>query len=398
MPTNSDLGLSGPAAVTSMQDAVRQRILDALAKQQQEFSNQQKQAESDRADRQLQMQEQEHAAALQERQQQAAVGNATKLAPDLPMDQNLSPQAVGILRMGGMGGQAYAPPTMADTASGKPFVSQDANPSVNLGTPAQQKDAADSATIDRMANDPKTPPAISGFLRMRGALPKGENIPYQLITEPNGPPKAPEPLEQVVDPTTGKPTLKPRSQSAGLTPYHVPPSADSDEVVMQGATGPVIVNKRTGASRPVTDGSGAAMGLKPTSQQQTHEMAKGEAQDTLNQLEQALNDAKDLIGPGAGRVSNLEEMVGNQDPRINTLGVNMLATKAKVNAALTPSTRSAMNPAALAMWDNFLANKVSEPGLRATIQAMRGVVGKPAAATSGGTKLSAAELLKKYGG
>lgn len=127
---------------------------------------------------------------------------------------------------------------------------------------------------------------------------------------------------------------------------------------------------------------GTEFAAKPTAQMQTHEMAKGEASDVLNQLDQALNDAKDLVGPGQGRISNVEELIGNQDPRLNTLGTKMLAAKVKVNAALTPSARASMTPAALAAWDNLLANKITPEGLKATIQAMRDVVGKTPAGSS----------------
>lgn len=397
-----DLGLSGPYGVASMQEAVRQRILDQLSKQQQEFDNAQKVQAGAREDQKLQMQQQEHAATLKERQQQAAVGNATKLAPDLPMNQNVTPQAENILRQGGMSGQLYRPPTMADTESGKPFDPSTAMPAVNLGTPGQQKDATDSAAIDAMAKDPNTSAALRGFLRMRSALPKGENIPYQLITEPNGPPQSIGDGNYMLN---GKPIVGQKNRQGRIlyqgqdvtdqvTPYVQPPTTDSDETVQQGPNGLVVVNKRTGVSRPVTAGvGGAALGLKPTAQMQTHELAKSEAQDTLTQLDQALEQAKDLVGPGQGRVSNVEEIIGSQDPRLNTLGTKMLAAKVKVNAALTPSVRAGMNPAALAVWDNLLANKVTPEGLKATIQAMREIVGKTAASTA---ESATAGKVRKY--
>lgn len=191
-----DLGLSQAFGADATAQRLRQQIMDKLAAQQQA-------QQADIQGRTMALKEQEAQRAAQDFQQtleerkaeQAAkmgaakVGDATKLAPQLPMDQNVSPQAGNIMDQGGMGGQLYAPPTMGENVNGTQFDAAKANPRVNLGTPVQQKDASDSAAIDAIAKDPNTTPAMRGFLRVRGALPKGENIPYQLITEPNGPTK-----------------------------------------------------------------------------------------------------------------------------------------------------------------------------------------------------------------
>lgn len=83
--------------------------------------------------------------ALAERAQRIPVENAAQLAPTLPINQNVSPQAAGILRTGGMGGQLFTPPAEGETESGQPFNPETANPAVNLGTFGQQKDLAAEA-------------------------------------------------------------------------------------------------------------------------------------------------------------------------------------------------------------------------------------------------------------
>lgn len=128
-----------------------------------------------------------------------------------------------------------------------------------------------------------------------------------------------------------------------------------------------------------------------------HEAAKKEALGSLDQLDQAIDAAKDLIGPGAGRVSSLEQMVGNADPKIAALGTKMLLTKMQVDHAAAGTVRAGASPQLLARWDNILATKVTPEGLKAAVQAMREIIGGQATQTQT-TKPSAADLIKKYGG
>lgn len=228
-----DLGLSQAFGADATAQRLRQQIMDRLQQQQaaqqmdiQGRSIALREQEAQRSAEEFKMTQAERQRESDAKMSAAKVGDATKLAPQLPMDQNVAPEAASILKSGGMGGQLYTPPTMGENVNGPAFDPTKANPAMNLGTPVQQKDAADSSAISGIANDPNTSPALRGFLRVRGALPKGENIPYQLITEPNGPKKNPDikdtsqGLMDVGD-GTGKPVLGPDGKP--LMGYHPAP-------------------------------------------------------------------------------------------------------------------------------------------------------------------------------
>jgi hypothetical protein len=99
-----------------------------------------------------------------------------------------------------------------------------------------------------------------------------------------------------------------------------------------------------------------------------------EATRTLNLLDKSIDDASSMIGPGEGRVSNIEQMIGNQDPKIQRLGVFMKAAKMKIDG-LMGSRRAAASPYLMKQWDNLLANNITPEGLKSAVEAMREVVG-----------------------
>lgn len=403
----ASVGFAGALGNEYMDQAIRQRMIDALnaTKEQHAMSveDQRLQIEKDRyaqeaADRAVLRSQQGQT--FNESLAEKTAANLTPqsiVSPELAKrftNTSLAPLISPDKTLPSTSMATAAPMVGAPTPDVAPTVTQNA-PTLTgqlryAGTPTQVETASDKAAVDQMASDPATPHVLRGFLRMRAVLPKGENIPYQLITEPNGPPRAPEPAKEVIGPN-GKPINVKESASYGMTPYHVPPQVQTVTVQTVDPSGQPVERVMTKADA-LKQGTFAA---KPTAQMQTHEMAKSEAQDTLNQLDQAVENAKDFIGPGEGRVSTFEQMVGNSDPRVQELGAKMLAAKVKVGAALTPSVRSSMTPAMLAQWDNLLANKVSPEGLKGTIKAFREIIG---GAPTGGTKPTAADLIKKYGG
>jgi hypothetical protein len=398
------LGLQNAFGLENAQQGLRQRIIDQLnqQKQQQDMrlaEREQALREQDAQQRaeQFKMTQADHAAALSERTQAANVTNATKLAPDLPMDQNVAPAAAGILDRGGMGGQLYAPPTQGETESGKPFVSAEQNPRMNLGTPVQQKDAADSAAIDAMAKDPNTTPAMRGFLRVRGALPKGENVPYQLITEPNGPPKAPGQPVQV-----GPKGVFTRPEDAiGQEAYH-PPVQAPQPIVVQTAAGPQLLDRRAGTASPITDKGGTVVGPAPSGTERTRAAsAKAVLQtgdDIVSELQQP--DFAGKIGPALGRFNSLREFIGNPPPEFSQLagqiesyalasmgvhGMRSVSGSEKIKALLdghhTPESLIGAIKGLNGFAEHFVSN---ESGTGAQ---------RPA---GGAAKPSAADLIKKY--
>lgn len=115
----------------------------------------------------------------------------------------------------------------------------------------------------------------------------------------------------------------------------------------------------------------------------TEAKTKTETLATLAQLDQAIEAAKDKIGPGSGRVSNVEQMIGNADPQIQALGVKMKAAKMQFDHAITGSVRAGASPLLIQQWDNILANKVTPDGLKAGVQAMRELISGGTAETGG---------------
>lgn len=135
-------------------------------------------------------------------------------------------------------------------------------------------------------------------------------------------------------------------------------------------------NTKTNTWAPVQGQGPASTKAAPgAAQLNVEEHFKTEAIDTLKQLDTAIDNAKDLIGPGEGRISNIEQMAGNADPKIQALGVKMKAAKMRVDHAITGSVRAGASPVLLQQWDNILANKITPEGLKAGVQAMREIIG-----------------------
>ncbi len=102
--------------------------------------------------------------------------------------------------------------------------------------------------------------------------------------------------------------------------------------------------------------------------------------DALSQLDTAITDATPFIGPGEGRVSTVEQMIGNPDPKLQAMGTKMLLTKMKIDAAIG-GARAAASPQILARWDSLLTQKLTPEALHATVQAIREIIGGTGAAT-----------------
>jgi len=185
------MGLQAAYGADALQQNLRQRILDQIAEQQRQFQNNRLTQNDARA-------AQEHAFTMQSlkdqreaTQQNALEGQAQKLAGSLEPDQSIPAPIAGRLRGTLMAANMTEnPPLDQPPVAGmmQPDVVPGQQPgAVWKGTAEQRKQKADEQQIQDLANSPDTPAALKGFLRVRSALPKGENIPYQLITEPNGP-------------------------------------------------------------------------------------------------------------------------------------------------------------------------------------------------------------------
>jgi hypothetical protein len=124
---------------------------------------------------------------------------------------------------------------------------------------------------------------------------------------------------------------------------------------------------------------------------------QNETTRTLNLLDRSIDDASSLIGPGEGRVSNIEQMIGNADPKIQRLGVFMKAAKMRIDG-LMGSRRAAASPYLMKQWDNLLANNVTPEGLKSAVEAMREVVGGPGGAQGAAAPAATPDEWEDIGG
>ena len=149
-----------------------------------------------------------------------------------------------------------------------------------------------------------------------------------------------------------------------------------------GTPGPVMrTNSRAGTMTPMTVPGGGSL-KPPPAAVLTEDRAKKGALNTLDQLDQAIDAAADKLGPGRGRFSNFEQMIGSADPTIQALGVKMKAAKMQVDHAVTGSVRAGASPMLIKQWDNILANNITPEGLHAGVKAMREILTGGAASGS----------------
>lgn len=146
--------------------------------------------------------------------------------------------------------------------------------------------------------------------------------------------------------------------------------------------GLVKVNGLTGEVTPI-----AGPNIRPmpgASQLAVSDKNKKDALSTLDQIDAAIDNAKGLIGPGAGRAGKIEQLIGNPDPRLNALGTKLQLGKMQVDAGIG-GMRAAASPQLIQRWDNLLSQNLNPDALHASIQAMREVLGGAPPATTDAT-------------
>lgn len=352
-------GAGNAGAFDTLDRLMAQRRADAiLARQaeQQQFENQRQLGGDARAERQLSNQEaalkatSERQTALDaEAKQQHAYTEANTLADQIPPGQFMGPldPAVGRLQTGGRGsllsdaparpamGQGFTGPMPGDAAGpetpqqaqvgrGQGFIKTASQKQIDTNTDNARQAAASTALADREAASTKETNRHN--LAMEGKQTPGATVVVQTVDD------AGNPVTRIVPKTAN-----------------------------------------TEFQRPASN------------QERQASASKHEALSSLDQLDQALEAAKDLIGPGAGRISSIQQMVGNPDPKIAALGTKMLLAKMQVDHAATGTVRAGASPQILARWDNILGNNQEYGSLKASVQAMREILGGQAGPAGGGT-------------
>lgn len=192
------LGLEGAFGANEFQKALRQQVMDRLQQEQQKFQNDLASRGADRADRQQQILEAEHADALKERslmtREKIAGDTAANLSPNTVVPAEMGQRFAGTSIAPLLKPDATLPSTQmsagaplagADTSSTAPAVTQ--KPSVLTGqlrftgTPKQvETDRLRTLNADA-AKDTTVPPSIRGFLRMN---PDASGVPAEMFKPP----------------------------------------------------------------------------------------------------------------------------------------------------------------------------------------------------------------------
>lgn len=395
------IGLEAAGGLSAVQALLRQRFDDQIAAQERN----QRAMESDREfglksqeanlrGQAFKQQSADRADALAQRVQGERDTAALKAAPSVGMGNSIDQPQYAKTFAGTAAESQFQPqmtlPATQMSGTGDPG-SMQAQPAPQtptgrqtfLGTPQQRQEAQDSSALDALASDPSTPAPVRGFLRVRKVIPKGESVPAQLF-EPK-----PEHVGEVketpqgfvrigtdnsVTPITSGGAQVTGRHEDGQPHYQLQPELDPKTGAPTGRF--FGYDTKTNSFHIVAGVTPAATKAAPgAAQTATETRTKSEALDTLAQLDQAIENAKSMIGPGEGRISNLEQMAGNADPRIQALGVKMKAAKMRVDHAITGSVRAGASPVLLQQWDNILANKITPEGLKGGVQAMREIIG-----------------------
>lgn len=411
------MGLEGAYGADAFQQRLRQQILEQLsaAATQHAMSteDQKLQIEKDRfaqeaADRALLRQQQGQAfnETLAEKTGANLGAGPSIISPDLGkrfLNTSLAPLVSPDQTLPSTSMAAGSTLPGSESASTAPAVTQNAPQLTGQlrfsGLPALNKQAADEATIAQMASDPKTPPAIRGFLQIRQALPKGENIDYHLITEPNGPPKPGEikdtqqGLVRVGPDNTVTPVM---ANGRQVQPYHAP----VQPVIVQTDNGFASVNRGSNTATPVTDAAGTPLKPKVGQTMESRLQSAQAVVQTGNDIAKVLSDptVAAKLGPVLSRYNSIADFVGNPPPEFNNLAgliesyslanmgvhgmrANTGAEAIKQTLGLGRHTPESMLAALQGL--NGFANHLLENNNMPTPVASHGVVGPVAPASAG---------------
>jgi hypothetical protein len=250
----------------------------------------------------------------------------------------------------------------------------------SAGTPQQQSEAESNSALTQAANDN---PSVAQALKILRVIPEPDKRAAAIADVAKNL-TLPTKSEGVFQQNTKTGAIE-RMVNGQWVPWQgdVPPGAHwmtaaqppGPQYSVQGVTLPdgsgglVRLDNRSGAVSPVTLPSGMTAG-KPSAQMQVKAEDRKRAAAGLDQLDAAINNAQQFIGPGAGRVSTIEQMIGNPDPRVQALGTKMLMAKMTIDAGIG-GARAAASPQLLQRWDNLFSQKLTPEALHSTVQAMR---------------------------
>lgn len=364
-------GMGGAAGAGQAMETLFDQRMRAAQLQQQDEHFKAQQAQQDALTR-LKAQEQADAIAQRleltkqaqaDRQEAAKHLNLTRIdaqLKEIPTDTPLSQPTVAGMTDAGITPERFAPTPIRPPAAGSDAENA---PPASIAAPGQDNPPPIPGTV---ANSPM--PGRVSFTR----IPTAQELQHQKDNEIKaGDQEWRNSISQQVADTRQQ--VADRGPKEPTNSYQLQPEIDPATGKQTGRY--LGYNTKTNSWAPVQGAGPASTKAAPgaADQAKTAQTTK-EALDTLGQLDQSIDAAKDLIGPGHGRVSNIEQMIGDADPKIQALGVKMKAAKMRVDHAITGSVRAGASPVLLAQWDNIFANKVTPEGLKSGVQALREIL------------------------
>ena len=387
----ADLGLAGAGRAMGAAGALRQMIMDRMAALQAaaaENDRQQQLAQTAKfQDAQITSMADERAANAALRKQNAA----HTLTQDLVPGSVLDPTATGTLQAGNLGSLVeHQTPVLGSTsttgATTLPSPSQPMQAAltsmseaahgaqdVYSGTPSQQR------TV-------QTQNMLKGMLRsLPPDSPEAKSLSYRMMTGANPPAGMFDKQTTHMVPIAGPhgPTYINESDAAGKPVYERPQAVPTVTIQTTDAQGNPVTRVM-----PKADALGHDFAKPDPMQVQVQHAHMAQARTTLDKLDQDINAVSTQIGPIGGRISDLEQQIGNPDPKISTLATRMLAAKMLVDSGLG-GMRAAASPQLLAKWDHVLSMKLNPENLHATVAVMRDMVSPAGSSptTSAGPKV-----------
>lgn len=315
------IGLQNAFGLSSLQEGLRQRVLDQIAEQER-----QRKAAMDAQEMDLRRQQFEQQAKYQNELmaqnaetraaniEKTRLAGAEKTAEDtLGVGDVVGPQAKASIANTPYADlvKTQGPTLPASDVLNRPTLSVRGRMVPSSAGNEQPQDWWSGTPKQREGEEQKT---VRG--RLIASLPAGSRerlaLEYEQGTGKNPPagmfdPKPSTQLYQVGP--EGRYTSA--EDAVGKPAYH-PPQAPS-AVIVQGPDGPQLVNKRTGVAEPVKDSGGENLGQAPTQQQRNTKAQYAKARPILG----AISDLSERINTGQGVAAKAKGEVERQKAKIN---------------------------------------------------------------------------------
>lgn len=375
------MGIGTAFGAEGAADALRQIIKARIEAQQrdqelaqQTFTNNRLTANDARLAEEHQANMEDRRTAQQATAEDRSVGRANTLADQIPAGAELAPtdQGVGMMQGGGRGSLLRGNMTLPSTqTSGGMTMPDDSGASIR-GSLRSMSSPEALRSYTKLPSEKQAEHADTADAKVEAARVAAENR-----TNDNDQ-KAQDRLAQI------------QAAKAGRQPaqHYSEPKDVWNPKTGQFEPAATTFNTSTGAYEPVKGvaPSGAHKAAPGAAQEAAWTSKRTDAVNKLSIVDKSIDAARDLIGPGQGRVATFEQMLGNPDPRISDLKTKLLSIKDQVAGALTMSNRQP-SPVVLKRFDELLGTQLTPESLHAATNALREMLGpNDASAVAAGAK------------